>query len=124
MRKLRPFLLTLAVTIAGILPCARAADFKDFAGTWQTTVPKSVTNKSEDLELTVKFDAKGDGNPRFMTRDGGVIFFTGAVTADLREKDGKTRVVLLREWDVTLGKDKKTMTWTEKGGTKLEFRKQ
>src|SRR4051812_18051231 len=96
MMKLRPILLTLAATLLGVVPSVRAADFKDYVGAWTTTVPKSVTNKSEDLELTVKFDAKGEGNPRFMTRDGGVIFFTGAVTADLFQKDGKTKVVLLR----------------------------
>lgn len=114
-------LLFAAVTC---LPAARAADLKDFAGTWQTTVPKSVTRKTQDLELTVKYDGKGKGTPRFVNRDGDVLFFAGAVTADLFQEGGKDKVVLLREWDVTLSKDGKTMTWSEvKGEAKLEFKK-
>src|SRR5207245_83977 len=96
----------------------------DFAGEWKTTVPKSVTNKSQDLNLTVKYDEKGKGFPKFVNPDGGVVFFTGAVTADIFQEGGRDKVVLLREWEVTLSKDKKTMTWSEvKGKTKLEFKK-
>jgi hypothetical protein len=115
-------LAVAAVLVAVTL--ARAADVKDFAGTWKTTMPKSVTNKSDDLDLTVEFDAKGKGFPKFVTPGGDTIFFAGAVTADLYKDGGKDKVVLLREWEVTLDKDKKTMTWKEvKGSTKLEFKK-
>ena len=104
---------------------ATAADLKDFAGTWKATMPKSVTNKPKDMELTVKYDAKGVGVPRFVNSDGDVTFFAGAATADLFQEGGKDKVVLLREWVVTLSKDKKSMTWSEvKGSTKVEFTKE
>ncbi len=102
-----------------------AADFKPYVGTWKTTVPKSVTNKASDMTLTVTFDAKGQGFPKFVNADGDTVFFAGAVTADLFEEGGKMKTVILREWVVTLSKDQKTMTWTEvKGTDKLEFTKQ
>jgi hypothetical protein len=117
--------LLVVCTLAVCASLAHAADLKDFDGTWKTTVPKSVTNKSDNLELTVKYDNKGKGSPRFVTPDGDVVFFVGAVTADIFQEKGKDKVVLLREWEVTLSKDKKTMTWNEvDGAAKLEFKKQ
>jgi hypothetical protein len=125
MMKLCSSLLMAALALAAIVPLVYAEDVKDFAGKWMTTMPRSVTNRNQDLELTVTFDGKGKGFPKFVTPDGGVVFFAGAVTADLYQEDGKDRVVLLRVWDVTLSKDRKTMTWTQvKGTTKLEFKKQ
>lgn len=117
--------VALLIALTSIQVNAAEPAIADFEGSWIGTMPKAITNKPNDLELTVTFNKKGEGDPRFVTPDGGVTFFTGAVTADLYEKDKAVRVILLREWKVALSADKKTMTWTEakEGKTKIEFKK-
>jgi hypothetical protein len=74
---------------------------------------RTITNKPNELDLTVIFNKKGEGNPYFVASNGGGVFFTGAITAAVREKDKSIQVLLLCKWKVFLTADKKTMTWVE-----------
>jgi hypothetical protein len=100
------------------------SNFKDFAGSWQGRMPRSVTNEPYDMALTVTFDENGNGSPRLTPPGGGVMFITGAVSANLVKQDGKDRVRFLTHWDAALSPEKTRMTWTQvKGSTIVEFTK-
>ena len=97
---------------------------EDFAGKWRGRVPRSALNRQEDLELAIEFDKKGEGVPDFRTASGDRVFLTGAVSAHIRKERNEYRVVLRRDWAVDLSPDGKVMTWVEKGGGKVTFKKQ
>jgi hypothetical protein len=97
----------------------------DFQGVWQGKVPRTVVAKPYDVPLAITFNERGEGFPKFETPEDDAKVFAGAGVATLFQTGGKDKVILLREWEVTLSTDKKTMTWTEVGGpAKVKFTKQ
>jgi len=106
-------------------PGADGTSGNDFQGVWQGKVPRTVVAKPYDVPLIITFNERGEGFPKFETPEEDAKAFADAGVATLFQTGGKDKVILLREWEVTLSPDKKTMTWSEVGGpAKLKFTKQ
>ena len=99
-------------------------DPRRFQGVWRGKIPRTVVYKSYDITLTITFNDRGEGFTKFETPEGEAEF-KGAGLATIFQSGEKDKVVLLREWDVSLSPDQKTMIWSEVNGTgQVKFTKQ
>jgi hypothetical protein len=97
----------------------------DLQGVWRGKIPRTVVAKPYDLAVTITYNERGEGFPKFEPPDGDKAAFKEAWLATLFRSGGKDKVILLREWEVSLAPDKKTMTWTEVNGpAKVKFMKE
>lgn len=93
----------------------------DFAGKWKGSLPRSLTNKGQDLELDIDFDERGAAFPNVRNSEGALVNLSGAGHAQLHKDGEKLCITLLRPWAVTLSADGQDMTWNETGGGRITF---